>query len=855
MTAWIAYTDPLLVVVDRPYAGQNSPDNRTTWHDLSEVTLGTGGISGATWYRDSGPLGNDPAILEPRAFCTKGQVTFSFSGTTLIIRINHAFSWYTGAVVKIDSASPSTLGLLTYSDTLSCDAATYGLTGDGYRDVCVADGLSAGSHTCEITVNSVAADKFFSFSGFKVAGLASLPLSRGGAWLVPPATAILPQNLMQISLHNQSGKLMRNVSLTFPAGLLNETGGALSPLTTTTMGPGDVLTQSVLPQCSGTEVSGTLAFSLGLTADYVDPTGPLSLTSSTTIPASDTGNLTYTGTWYYDTLAPGSTYRRYTNDAAASIQLTFSGDTLDVTVEQTPSWGVLGIYASDNTTLLHSADCNTLVSDQLYTYHFSGFGSGSHTVHLRKTLADSTFVVLTSVAYTTTVNYSTIPETVALNVIAQQPYAMRAQNVSIGHYDASFDPPIAGAHDYTGTPVRLNADIVYTEVMARPPTFAVCYQAGFRDILSQYDILIIDPFAAHAADVLYWQSLGITVFGYISSGEESGVYSNRYDFTSALGPWQGTGPGGFGRWYMYTAHPSSGPPDRDGVWASFYTNPDPAYGWPDRLRDFYAPLVLGGPLSVTNELVTTKTATIPAGTRIVFDVAHTPIDPDQFILLGTLDGAHNYSAYTDFTFDSKTGAFVLAPTVSPAVTAGQQLKISYTRKGHYCDGVFFDTVDTPDVYASTAFGYVAVPGYATAFAAMINNFKAQFPSAKIISNRGFTVLNDIIRSCDGVMFESWLTLPTDPANLATTDYYIINDAPTIAANDAFNTQLRTLRVTHEFDVYSLNYCLPGSAGNTLRNYCRTIDAQHGYLSWQSIITLNAPEGNTVPFVRYKTKHV
>jgi hypothetical protein len=383
----------------------------------------------------------------------------------------------------------------------------------------------------------------------------------------------------------------------------------------------------------------------------------------------------------------------------------------------------------------------------------------------------------------------------------------------------------------------------------------VCYQAGFKDILSQYDILIIDPFAAHAADVLAWQAKGITVFGYISSGEETGVYSNRYDFTSTLGPWKGTGPGSYGRWYMYTAHPSAGPPDRDGVWASFYTNPDPAYGWPDRLRDFYAPLVLGGPLTVTNEVVTTTTATIAAGSRIVFDVRQTPVDSDQPITLMTLDGSHTYTIYSDYTFDTKTGAFVLSPSISPAVTAGQQLKITYVRKGHRCDGVFFDTVDTPDVYASTAFGYVAVPGYATAFANMINNFAAQFPSAKIISNRGFTILDDIIKSCHGVMFESWLTLPDDISNLATTDYHIIDDAPTIAANDSINQQLRRLRLIREFDVFSLNYCLAGSAGDALRTYCRTMDAQHGYLSWQTRITLDSPEANIVPWSRYKKKAV
>jgi hypothetical protein len=51
----------------------------------------------------------------------------------------------------------------------------------------------------------------------------------------------------------------------------------------------------------------------------------------------------------------------------------------------------------------------------------------------------------------------------------------------------------------------------------------------------------------------------------------------------------------------------------------------------------------------------------------------------------------------------------------------------------------------------------------------------------------------------------------------------------------------------------------------LRDYCRTEDAKHGYLSWQTTILLNQPGPNAVvnlpgqgvssAFLRYKTKAI
>jgi hypothetical protein len=887
MTAWVRYHDAAFVSIDQSYtAGHNYKNNRAIWHGLEDITFG-GGV-GSQWYRDTGPKGLDAALLEPRQFALHGTASFSFSGTTLILRLNVAPSWATtSTTLTIDGVAPSTLSLLTYRDTVSCDALDYGLLDQGYVDVIVADGLANTTHSVVITANSPDLAHWFSMAGFKVGIFAEQTLVRQLGWVVP-ATPVLGLNKIVLSLTNRSVNALRNVSLAFPTGLvaverqvvevIGETNiygdvaipGLIPAISVATLNAAQTLTQTLVPDFAGTEASGTTTYYLSLAADYPDAAGTIPYsTTYTALPGDPL--LTVSGPWYSDAdgaIAQDGTTRLPrtftatddTTDAPCRIAFTFTGDTLTITIATALTWGTFGLYASDNTTLLRSVSCN--VNDPLVTtVVWSGFGAGSHSVILRK-VSDgltSTFVVLVSLAWTLTSYFTRITETVTLQIEGQQPYALPVEAVSIGSYDVSFAPVIVDVTDYLGTKPRRNANIAYTEVLARRPSFAVFYQSGQADLLSAYDILIIDPFAAHSADVLAWQAKGIKVFGYISSGEESGVYLDRYDFTSELGPWRGdgSGPGGFAPWYMYTKYPTTGPPDRDGVWAAFFCNPT-YYG--PRMQSFYAPLVLGGPQTITNETVTTHTATITSGSVIVFDVAHTPVDSDETITLTTADGSHTYTIYTDYTFDTKTGAFVLSTAISPAVTSGDQLKISYTRKGHHCDGVFFDTVDIPDDYGPpdvgggmSQFGWPIVAGYADAFAAMINSFAAAFPSAKLISNRGFTILPQIIHNMDGVMFESWLTLPDDIDNLATTDYHAITDAPTVAFNEAFVEELRQLRMHHEFDVFSLNYALPGSAGDALRAYCRTIDAQHGYLSWQSNITLDHPPTNAAQFTRFAKK--
>jgi hypothetical protein len=961
MTALVNYNDVIFVTSNDTWdgVGTNYIDNRATWSNLDDITLNAIAGSDQTtgWVRDSGPNTLPAAQQEPRAFCLKGQLVFTFTGTTLVARINTDYGWGSAHPIKIDGVNPTTIsGVLSAINTVSCDSASYQLGGPAYVDVLIADGLPAGTHTVTITPNFTG-NSFFSIAGFKVYDFSSKTLNQRDISLVPAAQK-LSDNLISLTLSMKGGKSVLNPTLTWPSNKVLDTNlNPVSSITQAEIDPTTPMSQSFYPIFTGTEVSGNDNLALTLSALYQDPNGSTQVSSSVAVGVGNPA-ITVQGTaWSVDNDTPSTSERIFTSALGSGVnqnhlQFTFQGDALSVTVEQDFGWGDIGIYAADNTTLLQTVTCNADITQE-FTANLTGFGTGSHTVILRKKSNDGKFIVFLRASWNATLLYSQITETVNLNMETSQPLAMPVDNVTIGQFDMTFDVPNPADHDFSQFPVRTNADVAYTEVLTRFPTYAVCYQPGFADVLSQYDILIVDPFAAHAADVLAWQAKGIKVFGYISFGEEDGFYSNRYDFYSANGPYAGnqTGPGGTAGYFLKggygareieectfdnqangsktcaqhraeyfqgtgrcsgsctfdnvngyvtfiqggacgagftsanfwtrndansactnAACPSFHPvhqvqlgtkcplydqadnawlqdfslatpnaPDQNGVWGSWYTDPTEGKGWRQRIESYYLPTVIGGPVAHTNETVTVKTATITAGSVFVFDTAFFPIDEEATITLTTMDGTVTYAPNTDFSWDMKTGAFVFNAGIATPVTAGQQLLISYTQKGHRMDGVFMDTIDDADVY----------PLSGDAMATLVNTIKQTIgPDVMLLSNRGFTNLAKYIQSCHGVMFESWLV----DYNFETGVYSKISDPDSIAFNEQVNEQLYGLRAKYVFDVYSLNYCDADSTGDDLRAYCREEDAKKGYLSWTSTIQLNVPMANNeVPTPQQKIK--
>lgn len=851
------FTTPVLVWTrDNAPAGANAYDNRTIWTGLDSIVFDNGGLPGTfQWYRDQGPLGMPAADAEPRAFCTRGGCHWTFSGKTLLVRLQVAWSWLNAVPILVDGVAPSSIsGVFAGArDVLSCDAATYGLTSDAYVDVLVVDGLPAGSHTVSIVVDNPNAARFFSIAGFKTGFTTSQDLLIHKSYIVDSAVAIPDPNVFDLALTNRSDLPALNVALSFPPGVSSDDFGAvvLLPLEAPNLAPGAMIFGSYAIEWAGDEVSDVgFVKDCVLSADYPDPTGLLPVILPVDM-AADSAAITFTPSpWFFDVAAPGGLPRRFadmahTTGAPWNLVFTFEGDNLDVTVQRSAGWGVLGLYdgPTDGATLLRTLDCSVDDGGALHMYPLTGLGPGVHTAYFRCTTDLHLPAVFVSAAWEIARNYTTVTETVRLVYDGAQPWALPVEEVTIGLFDATFAAPDPDDTEFEVAPVRTNQDVVYTETLTRFPTFCVCYQSGYRDILLDYDVLILDPIGAKPEDVIFWQSMGIKCYGYISSGEEVGFFQNRFDFSSALAPRRGTGPGGFSPNYMFTRNPSLGPPDKNGVWASYYMDPRPASGWLDRILNYYCPQVFGGPEPVTGEVVTVAQTPMDNGSlRFVFATAKSPLDQTQDIIVTTADLTHTYVRYRDYTYDAKTGCFVFATSAVPAVVVGQTLKVSYTRLGHHFDGLFWDTVDTPDVYSGPEFGYQFVPGYKEAFIAMINAVHAAYPDKKVISNRGFTILPEIIAGCNGVMFETWLTAPDNIADLANTDYHKITDEASVAYNEAANDMMAKLRLTHVFDVYSLNYAKPGDTA--LKAYCARKDRERGYLSWQTIITLANPNRQT-----------
>ncbi|WKZ86352.1 hypothetical protein N5B55_05200 [Ralstonia pickettii] len=277
-------------------------------------------------------------------------------------------------------------------------------------------------------------------------------------------------------------------------------------------------------------------------------------------------------------------------------------------------------------------------------------------------------------------------------------------------------------------------------------------------------------------------------------------------------------------------------PDQNGIWDSSFINPL-APRWFDKLKTQYLPTVMDAPIEYSESHAIAAHVTASDGKSVfVFRTDHWPIDDAERLLVSN-DSGFVYTANVDYSYDKDTGAFIMDPNAGvdsgaqPALVAGQTLHIIYTRKGLNCDGLFMDTVDTVDVYPSQAFQ--------SAFADMINRLKALWPSKAFCSNRGFTILDAIIKSCSYVMFESFLV----DYDWATGAYAKIADPESVAYNDAIKEQLRALRRSHRFDVLALNYCDNGPAGDELRNYIADTCYKEGYISWSSTIMLDDPLPN------------
>ena len=279
-------------------------------------------------------------------------------------------------------------------------------------------------------------------------------------------------------------------------------------------------------------------------------------------------------------------------------------------------------------------------------------------------------------------------------------------------------------------------------------------------------------------------------------------------------------------------------PDENGIWSSYYVDPirRDNNSWFARLRDYYLPLIFKEPTPRDETLTTIKVVLDPldleTGTIIGLEVSFAPIDEDEFLSVSDLATGFVYQQGLEWDMDAKLGIIKMHPNAdSPAVVEGQRLRLRYSSKGLGADGVFMDTVDTVDIYPTE--------DYQVGAAALINELKLLHPTKSFCSNRGFSILDRIIHSCDYVMFETFLS-EYDWENKV---YYKIGPESK-AWNDEITAQLMRLRQDHVYDVLALNYCSNGPEGDELREYIRKESTRRGWISWSSEIMLNKPLPNT-----------
>lgn len=276
-------------------------------------------------------------------------------------------------------------------------------------------------------------------------------------------------------------------------------------------------------------------------------------------------------------------------------------------------------------------------------------------------------------------------------------------------------------------------------------------------------------------------------------------------------------------------------PDENGIWSSYYIDAvkrGPG-SWHERLQQYYLPLVFGQPTAQEDVVLVTSNALTDARLVLGFQVLNAPIDEGfPFSVKDTATG-FVYEPNRMYSFDKMQGTFVFAAAPGDAPVGyvvpyvGQSITVNYTKRALDADGVFMDTVDTVDVYPRA--------DYQQGFADLINDLKLEWPEKGFCSNRGFSIYDKMIHSCDLIMTESVFS----HYNFNDGTYSEVSEAAA-AWNAEVTRMIQELRKQHVFDVVCLNYAPNGPEGDAIRASVQEKTLALGWMPWLSTILLNDP---------------
>lgn len=955
----------LQIYTDEFYGGQNQRNLRETFYTVDTATVNGGfippdilwtrpgglakpvaGAKGKTTvadvYSDAGDLTMSPETREPRFFGEIMRVVNNVEGRRISVRVQINTGWG-GAYVLIDGKFPSQIpGVKNPCNYITCDSDAYAwYEGTKIIDIVIAENISDGVHKVELfALNAKESGQFFAFNGIKgrFFQVKSREISVGRVIQTAPG------NNGTFTLSNESAYPIENIQFWVPPTRVFDDGGRRFFDNTLNIGRLEAgARKSIGYTIDGRGDIDDIDCTIRLRAEYQDATGDIVRSMESYYGVSDTAinYVNYAANWAKDNETPDKRERVYNTANGATLTFKCNAAQAIITIQKEYSYGAADVYV-DNVWVM------TLNSDDvdgggfLRSFVLNTGNANPRYFATVKIVAQSGAAPfsLTNIHFTADTAFSTVEEVIPIVAKATAVKPFTPKNVALANGSVIFDAPVVNHSDW-GLP-RTNIGLEEVRTYGRFPTYCVYYGSGKADILSHYDMLVIEPTAVSYKQVKAWRDQGIKVYGYVSFGEELGDRLDPFDLTSPAAPQidDGLGPGGYASYYCkagngygeaseclhdcqrvqetkacalgnpnyLTALGRCGPacswdtregyvdqsagrpcqkgwtsvnhyqrsamqacqtsacpdyaplnngcsefqpgeviwgqdfsvanptyPDQNGIWASSFINPL-APRWIEKLREFYLPTLFGLPEPMT-ETLTMQQYNTASGVVFGVRVSRFPFDDEEPFSITTPTGTYTYVKNLDFSYDATTGVITfpdLGPT--PVLNPGQPLNgsgvdvvVSYSYKGLDCDGVFMDTVDTVDVYPTEE--------YQQAFADMINTLKAENPTRMFCSNRGFSILDKIIKSCSHVMFESFLA----DYDWATDEYSLIDDPGAIAWNNDIKDLLRNLRRDNVFDVLALNYCHNGPRGDALRKAIYEACYREGYMCWTSTILLNAPE--------------
>lgn len=279
-------------------------------------------------------------------------------------------------------------------------------------------------------------------------------------------------------------------------------------------------------------------------------------------------------------------------------------------------------------------------------------------------------------------------------------------------------------------------------------------------------------------------------------------------------------------------------PDENGIWNSYFIDAvkrGPG-SWFEKLQNYYLPLIFGTPQVITEDLTLHQYALQAAPTTKVWGIqmTHAPIDEGEPFSVKDKTTGYTYIPNLEYSYDKMTGVITMTVDTagtSPQSVDGQILTVNYTTRALGADGVFMDTVDTVDIYPHST--------YQAGFASLINDLKALYPTKAFCSNRGFTIYDQIIGSCDMIMTESVFS----DYNFDTGTYQLVTNPDSVQFNNDVTVHCQQLRQKHKFDVVCLNYAPNDSSGDAIRAAVQQKVLALGWMPWVSNILLNQPLPN------------